>query len=147
MRDWFEWVIRVHEWTPGELAVLGLVFLLLSGVAIHYAVDAGAARSGDFKEDRRPMRILAVYIARLSTRWIDWRARRRDLTPEQIAAWMRESWEGPPAYRVTYPADPVLAEETAARAGKAYVARHRGWFATASGPVTAKGYRWWRRSA
>ncbi len=52
------------------------------------------------------------FIVRLHERWSDWRARRRDLTPDQIAAWMRESWSLLPAYTVTCHADPVKAENT-----------------------------------
>ena len=81
------------------------------------------------------------FIVRQHERWSDWRARRRDLTPDQMAAWMRESWSLLPAYTVTCHADPVKAENTCARAAKTYVARHRGWFATA-GQATAKARRW-----
>ena len=81
------------------------------------------------------------FIAKLPERWSAWHARRRDLTPDQIAAWMRESWSLPPAYTVTCHADPVKAEDTCARAAKAYVARHRGRFDTAD-QATAKGRRW-----
>ncbi len=80
-------------------------------------------------------------IVRLRWRWSDWRARRGDLTPEQLAAWMQESWSLPPAYTVTCHADPVKAEDTCARAAKAYVARSRGRFDTA-GQATAKARRW-----
>ncbi len=82
--------------------------------------------------------LAASTYVRLHERWSDWRACRRDLTPDQIAAWMQESWSLLPAYTVTYPADPVKAENTCARAAKTYVARHRGWFATA-GQATAEG--------
>ena len=97
----------------------------------------GGVQYDDFKEDRR-MPIPHGFIVRLHERWSDWRACRRDLTPDQIAAWMQESWSLLPAYTVTYPADPVKAENTCARAAKTYVARHRGWFATA-GQATAEG--------
>ena len=82
-------------------------------------------------------------IARLNSKWSDWRARRRDLTQEQLAAWMQQAWSLPPAYTVTYPADPEKAEATCALAGKTYVARHRGWLATVSRD-TATAPRWWR---
>lgn len=36
----FEWAIRVQQWTPLELAVVGLVVLLLAGLAIDFAVEA-----------------------------------------------------------------------------------------------------------
>ena len=81
------------------------------------------------------------FIVRLHERWSDWRACRRDLTPDQIAAWMRESWSLPPAYTVTCHADPVKAEDTWAGAAKVYLARHRGWLGTAR-QATAKARRW-----
>ncbi len=64
------------------------------------------------------------------------------LLERKLAAWIQESWSLPPAYTVTCPADPEKAEATCALAGKAYVARHRGWFATVSRD-TARAPRWW----
>ena len=51
----FDWLIRSHQWTPLELAVVAAVLLLLASVAIDVAVGliAPAIRAWRVKRDVR----------------------------------------------------------------------------------------------